>query len=44
MRYFRGDGVEKNLEEAAKWLEKSAKQGNETAGKRLDDVKALLKH
>jgi len=43
MRYFRGDGVEKNLEEAEKWLERSAKQGNETAGKRLADAKALLK-
>ena len=43
MRYFRGDGVEKNLEEARKWLEMSAKQGHETAAKRLEDVKALLK-
>ena len=43
MRYFRGDGVEKNLEEAKKWLEMSAKQGNETAAKRLEDVKRLLK-
>lgn len=43
MRYFRGNGVEKNLEEAKKWLEMSAKQGNETAAKRLEDVKKLLK-
>ena len=43
MRYYRGDGVEKNLEQARKWLEMSAKQGNETAAKRLEEVKTLLK-
>ncbi len=36
MRYLNGNGVEKNLKLARKWLELSAQQGNATAAKRLE--------
>ena len=38
MRFLRGEGVEKNLDTARKWLERSAKQGNTLAQKQLDDL------
>jgi TPR repeat protein len=39
VRYLKGDGVEKNLDEARKWLDASAKQGNSMAAKKLEDLK-----
>jgi TPR repeat protein len=38
MRYLKGDGVEKNLEEARKWLELSAKGGNNQAKAKLEEL------
>ncbi len=35
MRYVKGEGVEKDLVKAKKWLEASAKQGNADAKKEL---------
>jgi len=39
MRYLNGDGVEKNLELAQKWLQASATNGNSQAAKRLEELK-----
>jgi TPR repeat protein len=38
MRYFTGDGVEKDQESARKWLEAAAKNGNSLATKRLKEL------
>ena len=40
-RYFSGDGVEKDLREARKWLALSAQQGNELAGAKLEQLNKL---
>ncbi|MEP6663444.1 MAG: hypothetical protein ABJC04_07235 [Verrucomicrobiota bacterium] len=39
MRYLTGDGVEKNLDLAKKWLNASATNGNSQAAKKLDELK-----
>jgi TPR repeat protein len=39
MRYLNGNGVEKNLDEAKQWFEKSAAQGNSMATKKLEELK-----
>ena len=38
MRYLKGDGVEKDLELARKWLTKSAEGGNSQAKEKLSDL------
>ena len=38
MRYLEGNGVEKNLELARKWLGEAAKNGSETAAKKLAQI------
>ena len=38
MKYFLGDGVEKNMTEAVKWLKKAAAQGQEDAKRQLDKI------
>jgi len=39
MRYLNGDGVEKNLELAQKWLQASAANGHTSAIKKLEELK-----
>jgi TPR repeat protein len=41
MRYLNGDGVEKDLEKAKKWLKEAAKNGNAEAKKKLPEVAAM---
>lgn len=41
VRYMTGDGVERDLALSRKWLEASAKQGNDQAPKRLEELKKL---
>ncbi len=43
VRYLDGNGVEKNLELAKKWLELSAKQGNSQAAKKLENFPGATK-
>jgi TPR repeat protein len=38
MRLMRGEGVEKNMDEAVKWLHRSADQGNSLAKKQIEDL------
>jgi TPR repeat protein len=38
MRYLNGDGVEENLEEGRKWIEKAAKQEHTMAIKKLEEL------
>lgn len=38
LRYLKGDGVEKDEEAGRKWLEKSAKDGNTQASKKLKEL------
>lgn len=38
MRFLRGEGVEKDLATARKWLERSAAQGNSLAKKQIEDL------
>jgi TPR repeat protein len=42
LRYWTGRGVEKDLEEAHKWLEKAAKNGESQAVKKLPELKKEL--
>jgi hypothetical protein len=39
MRYLKGDGVEKDLAAAKKWLEAAAKNGHTLAPKKLEELK-----
>jgi TPR repeat protein len=41
MRYLNGDGVEKDLEKAKKWLSEAAKNGNADARKKLPEIEAM---
>ena len=41
MRYLNGDGVEKDLDKAKKWLKEAAKNGNAEAKKKLPEVEAM---
>lgn len=43
VRYLKGDGVEKNPEEARKWLEAAAKQGNSMATQKLAELEKAKK-
>jgi TPR repeat protein len=38
MRYLKGDGVEQDEKLGREWIEKSAKQGNEDAAKKLKEL------
>ena len=38
MRLLRGEGLEKNMDEARKWLKRSADQGNSLAKKQLAEI------
>jgi hypothetical protein len=40
MRYLNGDGVEKNTETGMKWLKESARNGNDAAKKKLQELEA----
>ncbi|HNQ90464.1 MAG TPA: hypothetical protein PKM73_17755 [Verrucomicrobiota bacterium] len=40
-RYMTGDGVEKNLDQAKKWLEAAAKQEHAGAAAKLEELKKL---
>ena len=41
--YLRGKGVEKNANEALKWLELAAQQGDELATKNLVSLRKIMK-
>ncbi|MDL1867407.1 SEL1-like repeat protein, partial [Betaproteobacteria bacterium PRO4] len=41
--YLLGEGVQQNTDEAIKWFEKAAKQGNEEAVKNLEAIRASQK-
>ncbi len=40
VRYLKGEGVQRDLERARRWLEKSAKAGNSLAAKKLKELPA----
>jgi TPR repeat protein len=41
--YYEGNGVSKNTQEAIKWIEKSARMGNQDAMSWLESKKGSLK-
>jgi TPR repeat protein len=41
MRYLNGEGVDKDLDKAKKWLREAAKNGNADARKKLPEVEAM---
>ena len=38
--YYKGDGVAQDYKEAVKWFTKSAEQGNDSAKRKLEELKS----